>query len=107
MKFEISEKLAIVSLVDSVIMADGKVHKGEINAFSELMRVIDFDSNFLVQARNLNTEDSISLLKDMPLQKKHRLVKILEDIAISDGFVHEKELEVIKHVISSIEASTK
>ena len=47
MKFEISEKLAIVNLVDSVIMADGEVHKGEINAFSDLMEVIDFDSNFL------------------------------------------------------------
>ena len=107
MKFELSEKLAIVNLVDSVIMADGKVHKGEINAFSELMEVIDFDSNFLLQARNLNTENSISLLKNMSPEKKNRLVKILEDIAISDGFVHEKELEVIKHVISSIEASTK
>ncbi|WP_419213540.1 TerB family tellurite resistance protein [Maribacter sp. X9] len=102
MNFEISEKLAIVNLVDSVIMADGEVHEGEINAFSELMEVIDFDTNFLLQARNLNTENSIGLLKDMSNEKKNRLVKILEDIAISDGFVHEKELEVIKHVISSI-----
>jgi len=105
MKFEISEKLAIVNLVDSVIMADGEVHKGEINAFSDLMEVIDFDSNFLLQARNLNTENSISLLKGMPQDKKERLIKILEDIAISDGFVHEKELEVITHVISSIGTS--
>ena len=107
MKFELSEKLAIVNLVDSVIMADGEVHKGEINAFSELMEVIDFDSNFLLQARNLNTENSISILKVMSQEKKQRLVKILEDIALSDGVVHEKELEVIKHVISSIEPGTK
>ena len=107
MKFELSEKLAIVNLVDSVIMADGEVHKGEINAFSELMEVIDFDSNFLLQSRNLNTENSISILKVMSQEKKQRLVKILEDIALSDGVVHEKELEVIKHVISSIEPGTK
>lgn len=102
MKFEISEKLAIVHLVDSVIIADGEVHTGEIRAFSELMEVIDFDSNFLLQARNLERDNSINLLKGMSLEKKERLVKILEDVAISDGFLHEKELEVITHVISSI-----
>ena len=46
MEFDISEKLAIVHLIDSVIIADGKVHKGEINALSKLMPIIDFDSNF-------------------------------------------------------------
>ncbi len=72
MKFEISEKLAIVNLVDSVIMADGEVHKGEINAFSELMEVIDFDTNFLLQARNLDRENSISLVKKMSLKTKRK-----------------------------------
>ena len=51
MKFDISEKLAMVNVIDSVIVADGKVHKGEINALSKLIEVIDFDSNFLNRAK--------------------------------------------------------
>ena len=39
MKFDISEKLAMVNVIDSVIVADGKVHKGEINALSLLMKI--------------------------------------------------------------------
>ena len=50
--FSLKEKLAIVNALDSVIHADGKVHTGEINALSELMNSLDFDSNFIVQARN-------------------------------------------------------
>ena len=49
MEFDISEKLAIVHLIDSVIVADGKVHEGEINALSKLMPIIDFDSNLMMQ----------------------------------------------------------
>jgi uncharacterized tellurite resistance protein B-like protein len=102
MKFDISEKLAIVNVIDSVIVADGKVHKGEINALSKLMEVIDFDSNFLIQARTIDTEQSIVILKGMPQEKKDRLVKILEDVALSDGFLHDKENDIINHIYKSI-----
>tara|TARA_R110002126_G_scaffold82374_2_gene202006 strand:- start:559 stop:891 length:333 start_codon:yes stop_codon:yes gene_type:complete len=102
MKFDISEKLAMVNVIDSVIVADGKVHKGEINALSKLMEVIDFDSNFLIQARAIETEQSIVILKGMPQEKKNQLAQILEDVALSDGFLHEKENDVIDHIFSSI-----
>tara|TARA_R110001592_G_scaffold94994_2_gene274183 strand:+ start:5946 stop:6278 length:333 start_codon:yes stop_codon:yes gene_type:complete len=102
MKFDISEKLAMVNVIDSVIVADGKVHKGEINALSKLIEVIDFDSNFLIQARAIETEQSIVILKEMPQEKKNQLAQILEDVALSDGFLHEKENDVIDHIFSSI-----
>ena len=102
MKFSIAEKLAFVNVIDSVILADGKVHSGEINALSKLMQVLDFDSNFLVQARNLNTAQSIVILDNISQEKKQMLALILEDVAISDGFKHEKEVEVIGHVFSAI-----
>jgi uncharacterized tellurite resistance protein B-like protein len=102
MKFDVSEKLAFVNVIDSLILADGKVHNGEINALSKLMQVIDFDSNFLIQARNINTTQSIVILEEMPQEKKEMLAQILEDVAISDGFKHEKEIDLMRHVFSSI-----
>ena len=102
MKFDISEKLAMVNVIDSVIVADGEVHNGEINALSKLMEIIDFDSNFLIQARTIDTEQSIVILNGMPQEKKDRLVKILEDVALSDGFFHDKENDVINHIHKSI-----
>ena len=102
MIFDISEKLAMVNVIDSVIVADGEVHKGEIDALSKLMEIIDFDSNFLIQARTIDTEQSIFILKGMPQEKKDRLAKILEDVALSDGYFHDKENAVINHIYSSI-----
>lgn len=102
MKFDISEKLAMVNVIDSVIVADGEVHKGEIDALSKLMAVIDFDSNFLIQARTIDTAQSVVILKDMPQEKKDKLAEILEDIALSDGFIHEKENDVINHIYAAI-----
>lgn len=102
MIFDISEKLAMVNVIDSLIVADGEVHKGEINELSKLMEIIDFDSNFLIQARTIDTEQSIFILKGMPQEKKDRLAKILEDVALSDGYFHDKENAVINHIYSSI-----
>lgn len=107
MEFEIPEKLAMVHLIDSVIVADGEVHNGEINALTKLMTIIDFDSNFLIQARSIDIEQSVNILKGMSEKKKSKLAQILKDVAISDGYIHEKESDVIRHVFSEIGLSKK
>ncbi|MFX0555680.1 TerB family tellurite resistance protein [Maribacter sp. CXY002] len=102
MKLDISEKLAVVHVIESLIMADGTIHIGEINSLSRLMHILDFDSNLLLQARNLGTDVYWDVLKEMSTDKKKRLVEILEEVAASDGFVHEKEIAVMNNVISLI-----
>lgn len=100
--FILAEKLAIVHLVDAVILVDGQVHKGEIGAITQLMKIIDFDSNFIEQARNINIEQAFMLLIKMSDDKKKTLKAILEMIAISDGFVHRKETDLMARVFKSI-----
>lgn len=107
MKLDISEKLAIVHVIESLIMADGKVHKGEINSLCRLMDILDFDSNLLVQARSLPTDTYLEILKEMGADKKHELAKILEEVAASDGYVHEKEIEVMNNVFKFIDLEYK
>jgi len=96
--FSLAEKLAIVLALDSVILADGKVHEREINLMSSLMRRLDFDSNFLVQARNLSIEQGRSVLDQMSDKKKLVIAEILDDMAKVDGFVHKKETEAISNI---------
>lgn len=102
MTFDISEKLAIVKVIDALIHADGVVHNGEINAFGKLMEVLDFDANFLIQARFLETEQSISMVRSFSHEKKVMLENLMEEMAKSDGFVHQKEIEMMESVLSSI-----
>ncbi|MBD1261489.1 TerB family tellurite resistance protein [Maribacter polysiphoniae] len=100
--FTIAEKLAIVHAMDSVILADGTVHKGELDALGEMMPRIEFDSNFILQARNIAQEQAKLILRDMSEDKKLELVSILDEIAISDGFVHQKESDLLLEIYSFI-----
>ncbi|MGK0494436.1 MAG: putative tellurite resistance protein B-like protein [Maribacter sp.] len=48
-------------------------------------------------------EQSIAILQKMTDDKKKGCTKILKDLAKSDGFVHEKETELLNSVSASIE----
>lgn len=102
MKYNLAEKLGIVKMIDSVIYADGVVHQGEISFMGELMKLLDFDSNFILQARNIDNSQSLVLLSNMPNDKKLALATILEEVALSDGFKHEKELQLLLKIFAVI-----
>ncbi len=100
MEFTLEEKLAIVKVIDSVILADDIVHKDEINLLSQLMNLLDFDSNFIVSARIIDAEQGMKILKGMTMVKKQDLATILENVANADGFVHEKEMTLLTSIFS-------
>ncbi len=93
--FSIAEKLALVNAIDSVIVADQSIHPAELHFLNQLMNRLDFDSNFIIQARNVPQNHVRSIIMRMPEPKKTALFAILDDVASADGFVHKKELEVI------------
>jgi len=98
MNYNLAEKLGIVKMIDSMINADGIVHNGEISIMVELMEYLDFDSSFIQQARTISSSQSLMLLGSMSDEKKVALASILEEVALSDGFKHEKELALLKQV---------
>lgn len=100
--FSLVEKLAIVRAVDEVILADGTIHSKEITALCQLLQLLDFDSNFILQARNITPEQAQVVMNGMSLDKKEALANILEEMAISDGFVHEKESILMADIFASI-----
>ncbi len=105
MEFTLEEKLAIVNVIDSVIVADDVVHQGEIHLLSQLMKLLDFDSNFIVSARIIDTVQGLKILKGMTPPKKQALATILEDVANADGFVHQKEATLLTAIFSTMEVS--
>lgn len=101
-EFSLAEKLAIVKMIHAVIIADEKIHQGEMTALSQLMKHMDFDSNFIMQASSIPLEQGKQIICSMDDGKKEALKTILEDMAKADGFVHEKELKFILNICSSI-----
>lgn len=100
--FNIAEKLALVNAIDSVIVADEFIHKAELAVMNQLMQRIDFDSNFIIQARNITDEQRLLIIKGMSEDKKKALAQILNEVANSDGFFHEKEMELILRICTAM-----
>ncbi|MEM9142667.1 MAG: TerB family tellurite resistance protein [Bacteroidota bacterium] len=101
-KFTLAEKLAVVNVIYATIHADEVVHQGEITYLGKLMKTMDFDSNFILQARNMEMDQSMVLLRDMTFEKRRLLAEILENVALSDGFIHTKEKELLHTIFSSL-----
>lgn len=100
--FSLAEKLAIVQALDAVIYADSWVHNGELNAMSVFMNRLGFETNFIIQARNLTSDQGISILENIPEEKKIALTKILNEMAEADNFIHEKEIILIQNTCQAI-----
>lgn len=100
--FTVAEKLALVNAIESVIHADDLVHEGELTILGQLMHRIDFDSNFIVEARNIEPHQGLSILSAMTDYKKKALAGILKEVAKSDGFVHEKETALMTWIFSAV-----
>ena len=103
MEFTREEKLAVVKMVDYVILADSKVDPAEMNLLTQLMERFSFDSFFIGQARNLNKDIAFKTISLMSLNKKKTLAKLLDEVAISDGFIHEKEIIKITEALGHME----
>lgn len=103
MELNLAEKLAVVKMIHTMVRADGVVHPKEIDTVKELMVRIDFDNHQIALARDIEQEQAIAILQKMTKSKKDIVLNALKDIAQSDGFVHEKELEILGRLFFEID----
>lgn len=96
------EKFAFVKMVDSVINADEVIHDAEIEIMDQLMHRYKFDSAFIAKAKEKTIDECISILISMPPEKKSVVIQMLKVVALSDGFVHKKEMAMIIDYCESI-----
>lgn len=95
MEFNLAEKLAIVKIVDELILADGVIADEEIAYLRQLMDILDFDMNFVNEARKFNANQGLLILRGMTQIKKQSLAIILDQMARADGEVHDEEMKMI------------
>lgn len=95
MDFNLAEKLAIVKAIDEVIVADGRIDKGEIAYLRQLMNVLDFDFDFVEHSRRFNSRQATVVLKSMTELKKQSLGIMLQEMAMADGEIDDAELNFL------------
>ncbi|MEP2056357.1 TerB family tellurite resistance protein [Maribacter litoralis] len=102
MEFEEFVKAAFVKMIYEVIEADGKIHPAELEILNKLKSVIGFDDAFLKRARLLEYDNALVTLYNLPHEQKKALANILDDVAISDGAIHKKEMDLIINTFINI-----
>ncbi|WP_291967197.1 hypothetical protein [Maribacter sp.] len=95
MEFEEFVKAAFVKMIYEVIEADGEIHPGELEILNKLKVGIGFDYAFLERAKLLDYDNALITLYNIPHEQKTALAEILDEVAISDGAIHKKEMDLI------------
>ncbi len=95
MEFDFNEKLAIIKITTDVIKVDDLLHKGEMKFLEQLKKDIGFDIPIVEAAEDLDYDTALITLNKLPYKKKQVIVQILRDVAVSDNFLHEKEMDLI------------
>jgi len=99
MNFDQTEKMAIVKTIAETIVLDKQYKVGELMYLDELMNTLDFDAQFMEKAKQLSSEKTVQVLKNMTKEKKDALIIIIDKMTESDGDVHEKEKEFLVNLI--------
>lgn len=102
MEFDFSEKLAILKITTDVIKADGTLHQGEMKFLEQLKKDLGFDIPTIEAAEDLDRDTALVTLHNLTYKKKKALVQILKDVAVSDNFLHEKEMNLILSTFTSM-----
>ena len=102
MEFNLAEKLAIVKDIDRVILADKKVENGEMVYLGQLMKLLEFDSEFVEEARRFNVHQANGILENMSEAKKHSLAIMLHEMAYADGEMDREELKLLFNVFEDV-----
>jgi uncharacterized tellurite resistance protein B-like protein len=102
MEYNLAEKLGILKAIDEVIRADDRIYEGEAIFVSQLANVMHFDADLFKEAREIESEEAMAILKAMPDAKKQALARMLNEAANADGRVGEDELRAIYRIFTRI-----
>ena len=100
MNFDQDEKLAVVKAIAETIELDKKYKVGELMYLDELMDILDFDMQFVEQARKLSSIKAVSTLRSMSEEKKKALIIMIDKMIEADGVVHRRETDFMVNLVS-------
>jgi uncharacterized tellurite resistance protein B-like protein len=103
MTFDQDEKLAVVKAIAETIELDKKYKVGELMYLDELMETLDFDMQFVEEARALSSIKAVSILRSMSDEKKKALIIIIDKMTEADGVVHKKETDFVVNLVSILQ----
>ena len=102
MNFDQAEKRAVVKAIAETIVLDDHYKVGELMYLDELMQTLDFDVQYMEKAKELSSEKTVQVLRNMSKEKKESFIIMIDKMTESDGSVHQKEKEFLVNLIQML-----
>ena len=99
MEFEHLEKMAIVKAVLEVMHADEKMDAHETMYLFQLSHQLSFNTDFMVEARQMDPQKAVAILSSMEPPKKANFMVMLLEMARADGDFSKEEMQSILTII--------
>lgn len=97
MNFTYLEKKAMVRMLMSLAMQDGKIDNNEIEVIKDCL---DVDDDLLRSSSQVDIMEAVETVKSMHISMKLKFSDIAVKVANADGFVHPNERELIAQYFS-------
>lgn len=85
-KLDRPQKIALARILSDLIEADFIVDAAEMSFFEHFInQVIKISTPMLVEAKKTDIAKAVSILKELDVDRRRKIVGILKDLALSDG----------------------
>ncbi|OHX64106.1 TerB family tellurite resistance protein [Flammeovirga pacifica] len=101
-EFSYNEKLSFTKVLENMIHADCKVEDEEILYFEEFKKRINLNDEYVIEAKNMETQKCIDILKYMSNAKKQIVYESLIELANADNEFHPNEKVLIDNICQLI-----
>ena len=106
MKFTEVEKISMLKAMDELIRADDDIHEKEAEFLEAIVEEFEWDSGFLEKLENFKKDDALKSVKELSPEKLNYFRTLLNELAISDRIINEKEVKFIERVNQFITENT-
>jgi uncharacterized tellurite resistance protein B-like protein len=96
--FSQSEKYAIINMLSMIMEADTIIHPKEIEYMDSILADFAITTDDNERMENMNLQQCIAIIKNMPKDKKEITKKIFTAMAIADGYIDPREIELFESI---------
>ena len=103
MKFKETHKTALAKVLSDLIQSDGIVNQGEMDCLTHVFKVLNITASSTKKSADLSLSNALFYLKSLGNVEKMAILKILQQLSLSDDSLDPNESLLISAMLLSIQ----
>ena len=103
MKFKENHKTALAKVLSDLIQSDGIVNQGEMDCLTHVFKVLNITAASMKKSASISLSNALFYLKSLGNVEKMAILKILQQLSLSDDSLDPNESLLITAILLSIQ----